>query len=145
MTALPWWVWASGAALLAVAELHVPGAYLIWVALGAALTAIGAAVWSGSLEAQLGIFAIASVLSSLGGYFVYRGRARQPPAAPLNERARAMVGARGVVCAPFVAGRGKVRLGDGVWLAEGPDLAPGTPIVVRAVRGTAVVVEPTPP
>jgi inner membrane protein len=141
MPAFPWWVWASTAALLAVAELHVPGAYLIWVALGAALTAFVAAFSDWPLEAQLGSFAVASVLSCVGGYFVYRGRDRQHRERPLNERDQLMIGARGVVCEPFVGGRGKVRLGDSVWLAEGPDLAPGTPVVVSGVRGLSVIVE----
>jgi inner membrane protein len=139
MTALPWWVWASGAALLAVAELHAPGAYLIWIALGAAVPAVVAAASDASLEAQLGSFAVASVLSCVGGYFVYRGRRHRQ--APLNQRDRSMIGSRGVVCEALVGGRGKVRLGDSVWLAEGPELASGTPVVVRGVRGLTVVVE----
>ncbi len=53
-----------------------------------------------------------------------------------------MLGARGMVCEPFVNGHGKVRLGDSVWLAAGPDLADGTPVVVSAVRGTRLVVQP---
>ena len=145
MPGLAWWVWAIAAALLAIAELHAPGGYLIWVALGAGLTAVIAALTDWLTEAQLITFAVASVLSCVGGYFVYRGRNRRRTEAPLNERDRLMIGARGVVCEPFVGGRGKVRLGDGVWLAEGPDLAPGTPVVVRGVRGTLVIVQPAPP
>ncbi len=47
-----------------------------------------------------------------------------------------MVGAHGTVCEAFVNGRGKVRIGDTVWLADGPDLAEGAPVVVAGVRGT---------
>jgi predicted membrane protein len=36
---IPWWGWAILAALLGLAEMHAPGCYLIWIALGAALTA----------------------------------------------------------------------------------------------------------
>ena len=49
---------------------------------------------------------------------------------------RSMVGQRGVVCEAIRNGEGKVRLGDGVWLAAGPDMAEGTPVVVDGVRGT---------
>jgi inner membrane protein len=52
-----------------------------------------------------------------------------------------MLGERGTVCETFVSGRGKVRLGDTVWLAAGADLAEGTPVVVSGVRGTRLVVE----
>jgi len=87
-------------------------------------------------------FAAASALSCLLGYFVYRRwQPRAHGAAPLNQRDRAMVGERGTVCEAFLSGRGKVRLGDGVWLAEGADLAEGTAIVVSGVRGTRLVVQ----
>jgi inner membrane protein len=142
MSGFPWWGWAIAAAALGIAELHAPGAYLIWVACGAALTAAIAGVWEPSLETQIGTFAVASLLSCLGGYFVYRRHARPHEGGPtLNARDALMIGARGVVSEPFVGGRGKVRLGDSVWLAEGPDLAVGTPITVRSVRGTLVIVE----
>ena len=139
---LPWWGWAIGAALLGIAEMHVPGSYLIWIALGAALTAAATAVWELALTAQIGVFAAASAVSCAVGYFVYR--ALGPPRGEtdaLNERNRLLVGAAGVATEDFVSGRGKVRIGDTVWLAEGANLMQGTPIAVRSVRGTRVAVE----
>jgi membrane protein implicated in regulation of membrane protease activity len=142
----PWWAWTILAGVLALAEMHVPGAYLVWIALGAALTAAADAALRLSLEGQLGIFAAASAVSCAAGYFVYRRlHHRQHRELPLNERHRAMLGERGTVCEAFVNGRGKVRLGDSVWLAAGPDLAEGMPVVVSGVRGTRVVVEAMPP
>ena len=141
MPAMFWWGWAIIAALLALAELHLPGAYLVWIAFGAALTAGFAAVVEVTLETQLGVFAGASLLCCFGGYFVYRRQQRPAPEEPaLNRRDRATIGARGIVCEPFVGGRGKVRLGDSVWLAEGPDLTAGTPVAVTAVHGMTVTV-----
>ena len=63
-----------------------------------------------------------------------------PGEPPLNEPNRAMLGSRGTVCETFQAGRGKVRIGDTVWLATGPDLAEGTPVAVSGVQGTRLVV-----
>jgi membrane protein implicated in regulation of membrane protease activity len=37
-----------------------------------------------------------------------------------------------------------VRLGDSVWLAEGPNLSEGTSVIVKSVRGTRVIVEEAP-
>ena len=139
---VPWWAWAALAAVLGLGELHLPGAYLIWIALGAAASAAADAAFGLSLEAQVAVFLGAAVVSCAGGYFVYGGfNAHRRPQRPLNERDALMVGAQGVVCASFTAGRGKVRLGDTVWLAEGGDFAEGTPVVVKAVRGTSVIVE----
>jgi membrane protein implicated in regulation of membrane protease activity len=143
---IPWWLWMILAGVLGLAELHVPGSYLVWIALGAALTGAVDAAFGVSLEGQLATFAVASALSCLAGYFVYR-RMRWPIRGEtlLNDKGLAMVGARGTVCEAFFNGRGKVRLGDGVWLADGPDLAEGTPVVVSAVQGTRVVVHAVEP
>jgi inner membrane protein len=142
MMGLAWWAWVILAGLLALAELHAPGSYLAWIAIGAALTSIADAALDLSLDAQLGTFAIASALSCVAGYFVYRRlHPRHRGEVALNERSLSMIGVRGTVCEAFLSGRGKVRLGDSVWLAAGPDLAEGTPVVVSGVRGTRLTVE----
>jgi len=146
MSGLPWWGWIIASGVLGLGELHAPGAYLIWIALGAALTAAADAAFGLSLEGQLAVFVVISALSSVVGYFVYRKLYRpRRGELRLNERNLAMVGTRGVVCDAFVNGHGKVRLGDGVWLATGPDFAEGTPVVVSAVRGTRLFVEAAKP
>ena len=72
MMAFPWWAWMVLAGVLGLAEMGVPGAYLMWIALGAALTgALDAAVGL-SMAGQLGTFAAASAFSCIVGYFVYR-------------------------------------------------------------------------
>jgi hypothetical protein len=137
---IPWWGWAVFAALMALGELHAPGVYLMWIGLGAAVTALVAAIWPFHIESQLAIFAGACLTSCGVGYFVYnRFHASSGP--PLNQRDRLMIGCRGTVAVPLVNGQGKVRLGDSVWLAEGPNLPEGTPVVVKAVRGAWLVVE----
>lgn len=142
MTGFPWWAWIILAGVLGLAEMGVPGAYLMWIALGAAVTAFADAALGLSLEGQLGTFAVASALSCTGGFFFYRMMQPRPRGeAPLNEPHRAMLGARGRVCEAFLAGRGKVRIGDTVWLATGPDLAEGASVVVSGVHGTRLVVE----
>ena len=139
---IPWWAWAILAGILALAELHAPGSYLMWIALGAALTGAVVAPFGLSVEGQLGSFAVASALSCVVGYFVYRRMHRRVRGEMLlNDRSLAMIGARGTVCEAFFNGRGKVRLSDGVWLADGPDLGEGAPVIVSAVRGTRLVVQ----
>ncbi len=143
---MPWWAWFIVAGVFGLAELHAPGTYFIWIACGAVLTALIDAGWDLSLSAQLGVFAVASALSCGVGYFVYRqaNLRTQQDADTLNQRALALVGTRGVVSVPVVNGEGKVRLGDSEWLAEAPtNLAAGTAVVVRAARGTRLIVEPS--
>ena len=139
------WLWATAAVAIAYVELHEPGFYLIWIAAGAGVTAVVDAVFGLAVEAQLLIFALASTVCCIGGHFVYQYLNRdQPEESQLNRRELQIIGAEGVVCEPLKNGHGKVRLGDSVWLAEGPSLPEGTPIVVRSLRGTTVRVEGKP-
>jgi membrane protein implicated in regulation of membrane protease activity len=149
MSGFAWWAWMILAGALGLTEMFVPGAYLAWIALGAAVTGAADVAFGLSLEAQLAVFTAATALSCAAGFFVYRElHRRQRPEEPLNERHRAMLGERGTVCEAFVNGRGKVRLGDSVWLAAGPDLDEGATVVVSGFHGTRLVVEamqPKPP
>jgi inner membrane protein len=140
---IPWWGWAIIGAVLGLAELHAPGSYLIWIAAGAALTAAVDA-WCGlSTAAQLITMTVASGASCFVGYFVYRHFDRRRGAkGMLNRRETLLVGERGVVCSEIFHGSGKVRLGDTVWLAEGPDLPTGTAVIVKSVRRARVRVRP---
>ena len=142
MAGFPWWVWAVAAAIVALAELHLPGSYLIWIALGAAITAgLIAAGEAARLEPQIAVFVVAAAASCVLGWFVYRVLpGRRGPAGLLNHRAQQLVGAQAVVCEALVNGEGKVRIGDGQWLAAGPALPEGSAVVVTDVRGARLVV-----
>jgi membrane protein implicated in regulation of membrane protease activity len=140
---MPWWVWAIAAAILAMAEMYLPGTYLVWIAVGAAVTTGAVALYDMPMAWQLGLFAAASAASCGAGYRVYRrADRRRDQGGPLNQRSLMMVGQCGVVAADIVNGQGKVRLGDTVWLAEGPDMPKGTAVTVRSVHGAWVRVVP---
>ena len=136
------WIWAIAAILVGLSELHAPGSYLIWIGIGAAFTAVAASVSDLTLGMQIGIFIVAAGVSCVFGHFVYQRIIRSPLAPLMNQRTLAMVGAKGVVAKSFEHGRGKVALGDTVWLAEGPNLTEGTPIIVMRMRDTTVIVQP---
>jgi membrane protein implicated in regulation of membrane protease activity len=59
----------------------------------------------------------------------------------LNERSQQYIGRSLIVEQAIQNGRGKVRVGDTLWQAEGPDLPVGTWVKVTAARGTILVVE----
>jgi membrane protein implicated in regulation of membrane protease activity len=137
------WAWAIGALLLAIFELHAPGFYLIWIALGAGVTALATLVLDLAPPRQLEIFAAACLASCVAGFFVYRRLlGAEPTAHARNVRDQQMVGERAVVAEPIRNGHGKIRLGDSVWLAEGPNLPEGAPVIVTGMRGTTAIVSP---
>ena len=135
------WIWAIGALAAAVLEMVVPGAYLIWIALGAAITAVACFAFDLAVTTQLVIFIAASAAACVIGYFVYQ-RLIKPAAGdtPLNQRGLDMIGAHGVIFEAIVNGQGKVSLGDSVWIAEGPDMPMGAAVVVTGLRGTIAIV-----
>jgi membrane protein implicated in regulation of membrane protease activity len=141
------WAWAVFALVIAALELHVPGSYLIWVACAAGVTALATGLGDWSLSGQLAIFAVSVVVSCVAGYFVYRQTdAAAAPGTLLNRRDLELIGAAGTAGETFVNGQGKARIGDTVWLAEArEDIPAGTPVVVKAVKGTTLVVDPRPP
>jgi membrane protein implicated in regulation of membrane protease activity len=137
------WLWAIGAVIAAVLEIVVPGAYLIWIAAGAAITALACFAFALALTTQLIVFIVASSVACVAGYFVYQ-RLITPAAgaAALNQRGLEMIGAHGVIFEAIFNGQGKVSLGDSVWIAEGPDMPAGSAVVVTGLRGTIVIVAP---
>ncbi len=129
--------WAIAAVLLAITEVVAPGVFLIFFAVGAFVTALAALVFP-LLWLQLIIFAVASLAAIAAGHSFYRRRMLARHAA--NGLGKGPVGEPGVVEEPIVNGRGKVRVRDISWLATGPDLGAGTPVVVTARQGTMLVV-----
>lgn len=60
----------------------------------------------------------------------------------LNDRAARLVGEVVTVAEPIVHGRGRLAVGDSVWLARGPELLVGERVSVVAVDGSVLVVVP---
>jgi hypothetical protein len=63
-----------------------------------------------------------------------------PEAGALNERGHQYIGRTFVVAEPIINGRGKIQIGDTLWLAQGPDLPAGSRATVTATNGTVLVV-----
>ncbi len=131
--------WGIAAALLLAAELLLPGVYLFWLGLAAASVAVLTLATGFSLALQLLLFALAALVWGFVGWRVY-GRRRAGDQGALREPESQMVGAFGTVAQALSHGHGKVRIGDTLYLAEGPDLPVGTDIRVIGQKGTVVVV-----
>jgi len=62
----------------------------------------------------------------------------------LNRRTHQFAGRRAIVVEPIVDGRGKIRMGDTVWPAQGPDSPAGAVVRIAAAEATLLTVEPDP-
>lgn len=136
----PWWL--AAAVALAIAELLVPGVFLIFLAIAAGIVGIATlALPDLPLAVQLGAFGAWSVVSVLVGRRWYADYPVETSDPLLNDRASRMTGETVVVTEAITGGRGRVRVGDGEWPASGPDAAVGARMRVAGVRGGIVEVE----
>lgn len=136
-------LWLILAALFAICELLIPGVYLTFLALGAAATGALALVFPelGPIGQFISFAAWSSVAVLVGKRWY--GNNPVPSSDPqLNDRAARMIGQTVTVVEAITGGTGRVRVGDGEWPAQGPDVAEGAKARIVEVRGGVVVVEP---
>lgn len=137
----PWWLVA--AALLAMAELALPGVFLVFLAAAAAITGVLALLFPDiSLAGQLISFAAWAVVVVLIGKRWYRDLPVESADPLLNDRTARLIGETVTVVTAIEGGSGRVRVGDGEWPARGPDLPVGARARVVAASGTMLSVEP---
>jgi hypothetical protein len=142
LESLNFWHWGIGALVLMSVEMLLPGFYLLWIGIAAAVVALLMLLWPGlPFELQLLLFAITSVVSVVA-WRAWRNRHPVTSDQPnLNERANQYVGRVYSLDAAIVNGAGKVRVGDSVWKVVGEDLPVGTQVKVVGVDGMALRVE----
>ncbi len=136
-----WWILAL---VLIGAEMIVPGYFLLWVGLAAAVMGL-VTLFVPDLPfiAQATAFGVLAVITCLVYWKFIRPVAEVRDDQPLlNRRGDRMLGRRVLVAEAFVNGRGKVRVGDTVWLAEGADVDVGDAVEVVSVNGATLTVKP---
>lgn len=143
MAVADYWWWMTAGAILMVLEIVTPGIFFIWIGIGAFITGAIAAAFPSASSALLGfIFAVLCVISVFVGKKIMAGKKDEPDSG-LNNRMAQYVGQVYQVYEPVVDGRGKISVGDTLWLAVAEtDIAAGTAVKVTGVRGTMLEVEP---
>lgn len=137
----PEYLWLGLAALLALAELFVPGVFLIWVAAAAAVTGVLSLFIDMTFAGQLTVFGLATVAAVLGGrrwYLTHKVESENPL---LNNRSAQLVGKTVTIVEAVSATSGRAKVADGVWPATGPDLKKGTVAKIAAVEGGVLRLE----
>jgi inner membrane protein len=122
--------WLSIGVILCAAEMFLPGVYLLWI--GVAALATGAAAWLLPLPiaAQMVLFGVLAVAALFAGRRWSANQAIESDDPLLNDRVGRLVGQPVEVVEAIAHGRGRVRVGDGVWTATGEDAPVGAQLVV---------------
>ena len=137
----PHWMWLIAAALLGIAELAVPGVFLIWLAAAAAITGFVTLLIGVPVAFQFALFALLAIAATWYGRRWYAAHPVESSDPLLNERVGRLIGERLIVVTAIEHGRGRVRVGDSVWSCRGPDCPAGTRVRVTGADGTCLVVE----
>lgn len=138
----PQWMWLLGAIFLGIAELIVPGVFLIWLAAAAAATGLLTLAFGIDLPFQFAVFALLAIGAVWSGRRWYVNNP-MPSADPLlNDRAARLTGRTVVVTQAIENGEGRVKVGDSVWSCRGPDCAEGSRVRIAGADGSCLRVEP---
>jgi membrane protein implicated in regulation of membrane protease activity len=136
-----WFWWAMAVGLLAL-EALLPGTFMLWLGFAALGTGVVHFVVPGLTPvAQWFVFALLSLVAVAIGWQYKR---RNPPTVSeqplLNKRADQLVGRVFPLDTAIVDGRGRIKIGDAFWTAQGGDLPAGTRVRVVAVDGMLLTV-----
>ena len=138
------WGWMTFGLILMVLELIVPGTFIVWFGLGAVATGIVCALLPLSVSGQIVVFTICSTVSVFFGSFVYKRIFGANKEVGQQDRigAQKYIGQTFKVVEAIEEGKGKIAVGDTVWLAKSShDVAKGRRVKVVDVKGTILIVE----
>lgn len=135
------WNWLIFALILYALEAVLPGVNLIWF--GTAALVVGLLVFATGITWpwQLVIFAAISICTAFAVRKFARSQVGITDAPDLNVRSHQYVGREFVVAEAIKGGRGRIRVGDTLWQAEGEDVPAGTRVRVKSVHDAVLMVE----
>ena len=137
----PLWAWLALGLVLAIAEMAIPGVFLIWLAGAALVTGVVAWLVPVSLPLQIVLFAVLAIVAVFSGRNYLRSNPIVPADPMMNDRGARLVGETVVVTHAIDGGTGRVKLGDSEWLVRGPEAEPGTRMRVSGHDGAVLLVE----
>lgn len=136
------WTWLAIGLILAAAEMAVPGVFLIWLAGAAIITGILAWLLPIGFALQIVIFALLAVAAVIVARRYLQGHPIHDADPLMNQRGARLIGETAIVTQPIEGGTGRVRIGDGEWLARGQDIPAGVRVRITGSDGAVLLVEP---
>ena len=137
----PHWLWFAAGLVLGGLEMMVPGVYLIWLALAAIATGFVVLGVGLAVPLQLVTFVVLSLVFAFSARRWLTDEPIESTDPLMNNRAARLVGQTALVTQAIDGGEGRVRVGDGEWLASGPDCPAGTRVRIAGVSGACLAVE----
>lgn len=136
------WNWLILAAVLFFLETIVPGVHFLWFGLAAVITAGLAFAVDVTWQWELLFFIVLSLSSVFAVRRFADPQANDTDEPALNVRGSQYIGREVTVENAISGGRGRVRVDDTIWAAEGADAPAGARVKITAVDGTVFKVDP---
>lgn len=137
------WDWLAFGTFLLILEVFGTGGYLLWTGVAAATVGVLTFVFPDLPWAlQYLLFAALSLLTAVLWWRRQKAAAKTGDQPGLNQRGSELLGREFVLHEDIVEGRGKIRVGDSVWLVSGPPLPAGSQVRVVGQDGVVLRVEP---
>jgi hypothetical protein len=135
------WGWLIAAAVLFILEVVAPGMHMIWFAVAALAVGGLALLYPITWPLQIALFLAVAALSAIAARRVMKNDDTAQGQGNLNVRAAQYMGQTFEVAEAISGGRGRVKVGDTLWLAEGPDAPAGARVRVVGANGIVLVVQ----
>lgn len=136
------WYWWVLALVLLIIELLAPGFFFLWMAASGFVTGcLVLLIPSISMNFQIFIFSILSVIAIAVWKFYVKKHPLESDHPLLNKRGAQYVGRVFNLYEPIKNGRGKIKVDDSIWRVQGEDCDIDTRVKVISVNGTVFAVE----
>ena len=136
------WAWMTFGLVLAGLEMMVPGVYLVWLGVAAIITGILTMGLDLSPAMQLIDFVFLSLIIAFSAKRFLGERPIESSDPLMNRRGARLVGDTALVVQAIEHGSGRVKVGDGEWIAHGPNVAAGERVRISGTDGAILLVEP---
>jgi membrane protein implicated in regulation of membrane protease activity len=138
---LSFWDWLGLGTVLLILEVFGAGGYLLWVGIAAAAVGVLTFLLPMFWTVQFLLFAVLSILMAVYWWRRQRSVNRPSDQPGLNNRGQELIGRTFAVHTAIVEGRGKIKVGDSVWIVTGPDAPVGAQVRVVGQDGAILRVD----
>jgi len=134
-------LWLVIAGIVLAFEVGTGSGWLLWPTGSAVLTGLAASVFQMDLQMQLVVFALLTIVTTLGGRRFFPRTAFV--GGDINDNIARLAGVEGVASETFQSGEGRVTIEGQEWAADlqgGGALVAGTRVIVVGVGGARLTV-----
>lgn len=134
--------WFTIGIILIILEMLLPGMFLMWFGISALFVGLITLIISMSINAELILFAITSVLSVIAVIVIMRKvspNTQSTVTHNLNQaRGSELIGMTFTLDSKVTNHEGKINIGDTTWLIKGPDADAGTQIEITHIENNTL-------